>query len=168
MTTRKATLGGNPVTVRGKKLAIGDQAPDFKLLDNDLQPKTLKDFQAPIKLISVVPSLDTGVCDRQTRRFNEEISKLDDAMVITVSVDLPFAQKRWCGNAGLEDAITLSDHRDTSFGEAYGVLIEEVRLLARAVFVLDESNTIRYVEYLEEMTNHPNYDAALQAVKDLS
>ncbi|NMB02147.1 MAG: thiol peroxidase [Firmicutes bacterium] len=167
MERRKATLGGNTVTVRGKKLAVGELAPDFQLLDNDLNAKSLQDFQTPVKLISVVPSLDTGVCDQQTRRFNEEISKLGDATVITVSVDLPFAQKRWCGNAGLDSAITLSDHRDVSFGEAYGVLIEELRLLARAVFVLAENNTVKYVEYLEEMKNHPNYEAALDAVKSL-
>lgn len=168
MAKRKATLGGDAVTVRGNKLTIGEQAPDFKLLDNDLKPKNLSDFTKPIKLISVVPSLDTGVCDQQTRRFNEEISKLSNATVITVSCDLPFAQKRWCGSAGLEDAITLSDHRDVSFGQAYGVLIEELRLLARAVFVLDENNTIKYVEYLEEMTNHPDYEAALKAVQEIS
>ena len=165
MSKRTVYMHGKPLSARGKKLEIGDQAPDFKLLDNNLQVKTLGDYGDAAKLISVVPSLDTGVCDRQTRRFNEEISKLKGATVITVSVDLPFAQKRWCGNAGLEEVITLSDHLDVSFGEAYGVLIEELRLLARAVFVLDKRNTVAYVQYLEEMTEHPDYQAALVALR---
>src|SRR5690554_5412352 len=144
MTKRTVTMKGNTLTVRGKKLAVGDKAPDFSLLANDLSPRTLQDFGQSVKLISIVPSLDTGVCDQQTRRFNEEISNLQGASVITVSVDLPFAQQRWCGSAGLDDAITLSDHRDVTFGEAYGVLIEELRLLARTVLVLDKDNTITY------------------------
>ena len=167
MPKRKLTMKGSAVTMRGPQLAVGDQAPDFKLLDTDLNPRTLASFGDQVKLISIVPSLDTGVCDTQTRRFNEEISKMDKAVVITVSVDLPFAQKRWCGAAGLDSAITLSDHYDVSFGEAYGVLIEELRLLSRAVLVLDGSNTIRYVEYLDEVTSHPDYEAALEALKKL-
>jgi thiol peroxidase len=165
MNIRKVYMHGRPLSALGRKLDIGDQAPDFRLLDKDLQVKTLGDYGDAVKLISVVPSLDTGVCDQQTRRFNEEIAKFQGAMAITVSVDLPFAQKRWCGNAGLEGAITLSDYLDVSFGKAYGVLIEELRLLARAVFVLDRDNTITYVQYLEEMTDHPNYEAALVALK---
>ncbi|NLL49432.1 MAG: thiol peroxidase [Firmicutes bacterium] len=167
MEKRTVYMRENPLTALGKKLMVGDQAPDFKLVNTDLNTKTLADYKEGVKLISVVPSLDTGVCDRQTRRFNEEISALKGATVITVSVDLPFAQKRWCGNAGLDAAITLSDHRDVSFGKAYGVLIEELRLLARAVFVLDEDNKITYVEYLEEMTEHPDYDKALEALRAL-
>lgn len=167
MDKRNVTLHGDLFTAMGKKLEVGQKAPDFNLVDNSLNTKSLQDYGGEIKLISVVPSLDTGVCDQQTRRFNEEISKIPGAAVITVSVDLPFAQKRWCGNAGLESAITLSDHRNVSFGKAYGVLIEELRLLARAVFVLDATNTITYLEYLEEMSEHPNYDEALAALKQL-
>lgn len=167
MEERTVYMHGQPLTARGRKLAVGEQAPDFKLLDNDLKVKTLADYKDAVKLISIVPSLDTGVCDLQTRQFNEDIAELPEAVVITVSVDLPFAQKRWCGNADLEDAVTLSDHRDVAFGEAYGVLIEELRLLARAVLVLDRDNKITYVEYLEEMTSHPDYEQALAAVKAL-
>ncbi|NLM41965.1 MAG: thiol peroxidase [Firmicutes bacterium] len=167
MEKRKVTMKGKELTVRGPKLSIGQKAPDFRLVDNQFNPKTLADFGAKVKLLSIVPSLDTGVCDAQTRRFNEELSKLEGAVVITVSVDLPFAQSRWCGNAGLNEAITLSDHYDVSFGEAYGVLIEEMRLLARAVLVLDQDNIIRYTEYLEEVASHPNYEAALEAVRAL-
>ncbi len=167
MEKRKVTMKGKELTVRGPKLSIGQKAPDFRLVDNQFNPKTLADFGAKVKLLSIVPSLDTGVCDAQTRRFNEELSKLEGAVVITVSVDLPFAQSRWCGNAGLNEAITLSDHYDVSFGEAYGVLIEEMRLLARAVLVLDQDNIIRYTEYLEEVASHPNYEAALEAVHAL-
>ena len=167
MDQRKITLHGNPVTVRGKQLAVGDAAPEFSLLDNDLNPVSLRDFGYQVKLISIVPSLDTGVCDHQTRRFNQELGSLDNVVVITVSVDLPFAQKRWCGNAGLDHAITLSDHLDVNFGKAYGVLIEELRILARAVLVLDSNNKVTYVEYLNEVTQHPNYDKALAAVKAL-
>ena len=167
MEKRTVYMHGNPLTALGKKLATGDQAPDFELTDNDLKTKSMKDYADVAKLISVVPSLDTGVCDKQTRRFNEEIAGLKGAVAITVSADLPFAQKRWCGSAGLDTAITLSDHREVSFGQAYGVLIEELRLLARAVFVLDKENKITYVEYLEEMTEHPNYEAALEALRSI-
>ena len=165
--TREVTMHGNPLTVIGKSLTIGDAAPDFKLLDNSLELKTLADYGDAVKLLSIVPSLDTGVCDLQTRQFNEDMIEQPGAIVITVSVDLPFAQKRWCGNAGLKEAITLSDHRDVSFGKAYGVLIEELRLLARAVFAADRQNKITYVEYLKEMTDHPNYEAAIKALSTL-
>lgn len=167
MEKRTVTMKGTELTVRGPKLSPGQKAPDFRLVDNQFNPKTLADFGDKVKLISIVPSLDTGVCDAQTRRFNEELSGLPGAVAITVSVDLPFAQKRWCGAAGLEQAVTLSDHYDVSFGEAYGVLIEELRLLARAVLVLDQDNIIRYTEYLEEISSHPDYAAALKAVKEL-
>lgn len=167
MSERRVTMGGNPVTVVGGVLNVGVPAPDFQLVDNDLGIKTLADFGNKVKMISVVPSLDTGVCDQQTRRFNAEIANLPEAVVITVSNDLPFAQKRWCGNAGLEDAITLSAHRDEAFGRDYGVLITELRLLARAVFVLNQDNQVTYVEYLDEMRNHPDYEAALEALRSL-
>ncbi|AIE61030.1 thiol peroxidase [Bacillus methanolicus] len=159
------TFKGNPVTLLGNEVKVGDKAPDFKVLANDLSEVTLADTKGQVRLISVVPSLDTGVCDAQTRRFNEEASKLDNVKVLTISVDLPFAQKRWCGANGIENVQTLSDHRDLSFGEAYGVAIKELRLLARAVFVIDSNDTVTYVEYVSEATNHPNYEAAIEAAK---
>lgn len=159
------TFKGNPVTLIGTEVKVGDKAPDFTVLANDLSPVTLKNSEGKIRIISVVPSLDTGVCDAQTRKFNEEASKLDNVEVITVSVDLPFAQKRWCAAAGLENVVTVSDHKDLSFGEAYGVYIQELRLLARSVFVVDSQNKVTYVEYVPESTDHPNYDAAMEAAK---
>ncbi|WP_079510057.1 thiol peroxidase [Mesobacillus jeotgali] len=159
------TFKGNPVTLPGNEVKVGDQAPDFKVLANDLSEVTLQDSKGQVRLISVVPSLDTGVCDAQTRRFNEEASNLDNVKILTISVDLPFAQKRWCGAAGIENVQTLSDHRDLSFGEAYGVAIKELRLLARAVFVVDSNDKVTYVEYVSEATDHPNYEAAVEAAK---
>lgn len=159
------TFKGNPVTLIGKEVKVGDTAPDFTVLANDLSPVTLKDTDGKVRIISVVPSLDTGVCDSQTRKFNEEAAKAGDVVVMTVSMDLPFAQKRWCAAAGLENVITVSDHRDASFGEAYGVLMKELRLLARAVFVVDSNNKVTYVEYVSEGTTHPQYEAALEAAK---
>ncbi|PWA11137.1 thiol peroxidase [Pueribacillus theae] len=160
----EVTFKGNPVTLLGNEVKVGDSAPNFTVLDNHLTEKSLDDYEG-VRLISVVPSLDTGVCDAQTRRFNEEAEKLGNVTLLTISVDLPFAQKRWCGNAGLEKAITLSDHRDLSFGEAFGVAIKELRLLARAVFVVDSSGKVTYTEYVKEATNHPDYDAAIEAAK---
>lgn len=159
------TFKGNPVTLIGNEIKVGDIAPEFKVLANDLSEVTLADTKGKVRLISVVPSIDTGVCDAQTRRFNEEAASLDNVKVLTISVDLPFAQKRWCGANGIENVQTLSDHRDVSFGEAYGVLIKELRLLARAVFVVDSSDKVTYVEYVKEVTDHPNYEAALEAAK---
>lgn len=159
------TFKEQPMTLLGNEVKAGDKAPDFTALGNDLSEKHLDDFKG-VRIISVVPSLDTGVCDAQTRKFNEEASKLEGVTVITISNDLPFAQKRWCGAAGLDDAVTLSDHRDLSFGKAYGTAIEELRLQARAVFVVDSSNTVTYVEYVSEATNHPDYDAALEAARE--
>ncbi|MGM7682130.1 thiol peroxidase [Cytobacillus sp. Hm23] len=159
------TFKGNPVTLLGNEVKVGDKAPDYTVLANDLSPVTLANSSGSVRLISVVPSVDTGVCDAQTRRFNEEVASLDNVQVLTVSVDLPFAQKRWCGASGIDNVITLSDHRDLSFGEVYGVVIKELRLLARAVFVIDSNDNITYVEYVSEGTNHPNYEAAIEAVK---
>ncbi|MCC3356425.1 thiol peroxidase [Bacillus sp. REN16] len=159
------TFKNNPVTLLGNEVKVGDKAPDFTVLANDLSPVTLADTKGSVRLISVVPSLDTGVCDAQTRRFNEEAAGLGNVKILTVSVDLPFAQGRWCGANGIENVQTLSDHRDLSFGEAYGVAIQELRLLARAVFVVDSNDTVTYVEYVSEATNHPNYEAALEAAK---
>ncbi|KAF0819511.1 MULTISPECIES: thiol peroxidase [unclassified Cytobacillus] len=159
------TFKGNPVTLLGNEVKVGDKAPEFKVLANDLSEVTLADSKGQVRLISVVPSIDTGVCDAQTRRFNEEASKLDNVKILTVSVDLPFAQKRWCAAAGIENVQTVSDHRDLSFGEAYGVAIQELRLLARAVFVVDSNDTVTYAEYVSEATDHPDYEAAVEAAK---
>lgn len=159
------TFKDKPVTLLGNQLKAGDQAPDFKVLANDLSEVTLADSKGSVRLIAAVPSVDTGVCDAEVRRFNEEASKLGNVKVLTISVDLPFAQKRWCAAAGIENVQTLSDHRDLSFGKAYGVAIEELRLLARSVFVIDSSDKITYVEYVDEVTSHPNYEAAIEAAK---
>jgi thiol peroxidase len=161
----KITFGGNPLTVLGTQVKVGDSAKAFSLLKNDLSVSTLADYDGKIKVLNIVPSLDTGVCDSQTRKFNAELNDREDVVVITISNDLPFAQARWCGNAGLENAITLSAHRDDVFGTDYGVLIKELRLLSRTVIVLDQSNKVTYVEYVNEGTNHPNYEAALSHLK---
>ncbi len=160
----KFTFGGNPITVLGKQVNVSDKAQDFTLLNNDLSIAKLSDFDAKIKILNIVPSLDTGVCDAQTRRFNAEFKDNDDVVVITISNDLPFAQARWCGNAGLPNAITLSAHKDEVFARDYGVLIEELRLLARSVFVLDEDNNVTYVEYVLEGTNHPQYEEVVSHI----
>ena len=160
------TFKGNPVTLVGTEVKAGDKAPEFTVLANDLSPVTLESSAGKVRILSVVPSLDTGVCDAQTRKFNEEASKLGNVEVITVSVDLPFAQKRWCAAAGIENVEVLSDHRDLSFGEAYGVAISELRLLARAVFVIDSEDKVVYTEYVSEATDHPNYEAAIAAAKE--
>ncbi|OJH17411.1 lipid hydroperoxide peroxidase [Bacillus obstructivus] len=159
------TFKGNPVTILGNEVKVGDQAPNFTVLANDLSEVTLNDTKSKVRLISVVPSVDTGVCDAQTRKFNEEASKLNGVEVLTISVDLPFAQSRWCAASGLDNVQTFSDHRDLSFGEAYGVIMKELRLLARSVFVVDSNDKITYVEYVSEGTNHPNYEKAIEAVK---
>ncbi|ERN52547.1 thiol peroxidase [Alkalihalophilus marmarensis] len=159
------TFKNNPVTLLGTEVKVGEKAPDFKVLANDLSEVTLADTKGKVRLISVVPSIDTGVCDQQTRRFNEEASSLGNVEVLTVSVDLPFAQKRWCAAAGIENVQTLSDHRDLSFGQAFGVAIEELRLLARSVFVIDSNDVVTHAEYVSEATNHPDYEAAIEAAK---
>src|SRR5699024_2520024 len=160
------TFQGNPVTLVGEQVKVGDKAPDFTVLANDLSPVSLADSEGKVRLISVVPSLDTGVCAAQTRRFNEEAGNLsDDVQILTISVDLPFAKARWCGAEGIDAVQTLSDHKDLSFGKAYGTVIEELRLLARSVFVVDKDDNVTYVEYVTEVTDHPNYDAALEAAK---
>lgn len=161
----QVTFKGNPVTLLGNEVKVGDPAPNFTVLANDLSPVTLDDSKGTVRVISVVPSLDTGVCDQQTRRFNEEAAKLDGVTILTVSVDLPFAQKRWCGAAGVDQVQTVSDHRDLSFGMAYGTVIESLRLLARAVFVIDKNDQVVYAEYVPEVTDHPNYEAAIEAAK---
>lgn len=170
MSERKGavTIHGNPLTLVGAELRAGDRAPDFTALDPELKPVKLLDFAGKVVVLAAVPSLDTPVCDRETRRFNQEAAKLGDGVaVVVISMDLPFAQKRWCGAAGIENVRTLSDHRDAAFGTAYGVLIEELRLLARAVFVVDKQGVIQHAEIVKEVTNEPDYAAALAAVKRL-
>jgi len=161
------TMGGNPVTLLGNEIKVGDKGPDFTVLKGDLSPYTLKDAGDKIKIISVVPSLDTGVCELQTIRFNEEAANLGDVLILTISVDLPFAQKRFCSAHGIDKVITLSDHKDLSFGLNYGFVMEELRLLARGIVILDRDNTVRYVEYVKEVTSHPDYDKALEEVRKL-
>ena len=160
------TFIGKEVTLVGKQPQVGELAPDFTIMATDLTKKSLTDFTGK-KVISVIPSIDTGICSTQTRRFNQDLAEMDNTVVITVSCDLPFAQARWCGAEGLDAAVTLSDYYDHSFGKAYGLLMEEWNLLARAVLVLDENNHIVYVEYLDNVNEHPDYEAALAAVKNL-
>lgn len=169
MTERAAaiTLKGNPMTLIGDELKVGDKAPDFSLKANDMSDMSLADFAGKVKIISVVPSLDTPVCDTQTRKFNEDAGSLEGAVVLTVSVDLPMAQKRWCGAAGVENVVCLSDFKDHTFGKAYGVRIKEIGLLARQVMVVDKNDTIQYIELVPEVATEPNYDAALTVAKSL-
>jgi thiol peroxidase len=162
------TMKGNPITLMGTELQVGDKAPDFVAIDNDLNPVSFDSFRGKVCIVSSVPSLDTPVCDMETRRFNDEAGRLaDDVEILTISMDLPFAQKRWCGAAGVDRVQTLSDHRDAAFGQAYGVLIKGLRLLARAVFVVDKEGTIRYMELVKEIASEPDYDSILTAVKEL-
>src|SRR5690349_12759503 len=159
------TMRGNPLTLIGPELQPGDAAPDFSLVDNSLKPVTLADTGHNVRIISVVPSLDTPVCDAQTKRFNEETAKLPGVDIYTVSMDLPFAQKRWCGAFGVDKVKMLSDHKDASFGSHYGTLIKELRIESRAIFVVDQNNKIRHVEYVKEVADHPNYESALAAAR---
>ncbi|MHA3224755.1 thiol peroxidase [Globicatella sulfidifaciens] len=162
------TFKGEFVTIIGKQLKVGEQLPDFTLVNPDLVKQSLADFEGKKKVLSIVPSVDTGICDAQTRRFNQALSDMENTVVVTVSCDLPFAQKRWCGASGIENALLLSDYYDQSFGKAYGVLMEEWHLLARAVIVANEQNEITYVEYLDNVNSHPDYEAAINAVKELA
>ncbi|HLI85458.1 MAG TPA: thiol peroxidase [Bryobacteraceae bacterium] len=159
------TMRGNPLTLIGPELKPGDKAPDFTVVDGSLKPVTLKDTGNQVRIISVVPSLDTPVCDAQTKRFNEEAARLPGVDILTVSMDLPFAQKRWCGAFGVDKIKMLSDHREGSFGANYGTLIKDMRIESRAIFVVDQNNTIRYAEYVKEVADFPNYEAALSAAK---
>ncbi len=162
------TMKGNPLTLVGKQPKVGEHAPDFEVLDNDLSPVRLSSFRGKVCVIASVPSLDTPVCDMETRRFNEEAGILGpDVAILTISMDLPFAQKRWCGAAGVDKVTTLSDHLSASFGEAYGVLIKELRLLARAVFVVDGEGVVQYVQIVKEVTDEPDYGDVLEALKKL-
>ena len=166
--TGLVSLQGNPLTLLGPELKLGDRAPEFEVLDNSLSPIQLASFKGKIIILASLPSLDTPVCDLETRRFNTEAGKLDpDIRILTISMDLPFAQKRWCGAAGVDKVVTLSDHRTASFGSAYGVLIKELRLLARAVFVLDRDGVIRYIQVLPDLAQEPDYDQAIKVVEKL-
>jgi len=162
------TFKGNPFTLLGPELKVGDKAPDFAVVDNGLAPVSLASHAGKIRIISSVPSLDTPVCDTETRRFNQEAAALPDKVaVLTISLDLPFAQKRWCGAAGIDRVTTLSDYQERSFASAYGMLIKELKLLARAVFVIDAQDTIRYMQIVPEVTSEPDYAAVIAAAKSL-
>ncbi len=162
------TFAGNPLTLLGNPIKVGDKAPNVTLVDKDLKEVALSDFAGKVKIISVTPSLDTPVCDLQARRFNDEAQTLSDAVVVlNVSVDLPFAIARYCADAGLDRVKALSDHREAAFGMSYGVLIKGLRLLARSIFVIDKTNVIRYQEIVPEVTHHPDYDRALAEAKKL-
>jgi len=152
------TMKGNPVTLFGNEVKVGDNAPDFNVVDMGLAPKSLQDYSGKLKIISVTPSLDTPVCDMQMRTFNEKASKYKDAVVLNISMDLPFAIKRFCTTAGIENVVGLSDYKDASFGQKYGLLIKELRLLARAVLVIDKDDKIVYYELVKEVTEHPDYE----------
>jgi thiol peroxidase len=163
------TMKGNPLTLMGNEVKAGEGAPDFTVLDNNLSPVRFSTFRGKICIVSSVPSLDTPVCDLETRKFNEEASRLGpDVVILTISMDLPFAQKRWCAASGVDKVQTLSDHRDATFGTAYGVLIKELRLLARAVFLVDQKGTLQYIQIVKELTNEPDYESVLGALKKLT
>ena len=162
---RTTILGGNEVSLIGPELKVGDQAPNFSVVDETLQGVDLAGTGSGVRIFSVVPSLDTPVCDAQTKRFEEEAEKLPDVKIYTISMDLPFAQKRWCGNFGINKVTMLSDHRSGSFGEQYGTLIPDVRIESRAIFVVGPDNTLKHVEYVHKVGDSPNFDAALNAAK---
>jgi thiol peroxidase len=158
-------MKGKPLTLIGPELKAGDPAPDFEVVDGTLSPVHLAETGKKTRIFSLVPSLDTPVCDAQTKRFNEEAAKLADVDIYTISMDLPFAQKRWCGAFGVDRVKMLSDHKSGSFGSAYGTLIKELRIESRAIFVVSPDNKIKYAEYVKEVSDHPNYETAMAAVK---
>ena len=162
------TMRGRPLTLLGPELKVGDKAPDFDAVTDGLQPVNLQGTGNGVRIFSVVPSLDTPVCDMQTKRFNEEATKLAGVDIYTISMDLPFAQKRWCGAFGVDKIKMVSDHKTGSFGEHYGTLIKDMRIESRAIFVLDKDNTLKHVEYVKEVADHPNYEAALSAARSLA
>jgi thiol peroxidase len=163
-----ATFKGNPLTLLGPQLKPGDKAPDFEVVDKTMQPVDLAKTAGTARIFSVVPSLDTPVCDMQTKRFNEEAAKLPGVKIYTISMDLPFAQARWCGAFGIDNIVMLSDHKSGSFGEAYGTLIKEWRIESRAIFVVDKDGIVRHAEYVGEVADHPDYDAALDVARKLA
>ena len=162
------TFKSNPVTLVGPEIKVGDKAPGFRLLTTEMTEVGLAESKGRVRLLSVVTSLDTPVCDLQTQRFEEEASKLGDVVIYTISMDLPFAQARYCGAHNITNLQTLSDHREASFGVAYGVLIRELRLLSRAVFIVDRNDIVRYVEYVKEITQPPEYDSALETLRKVA
>lgn len=167
--TNIVTFKGNPATLLGPDIKVGNTAPDFHVVDNSLQPVTLSSNLGKVQIITVVPSIDTPVCDTMTRKFNEKATQLpENVVVLTVSVDLPFAQKRWCGNAGIERIQTVSDYQERSFGLNYGLLLKELKLLARAVYVIDKAGKVAYREIVKEVTAEPDYDAALAAAMKIA
>lgn len=165
--TTKVTFKGNPVTLLGNTVKAGDKAPDFTVLSSSLQPTSLSDFDGKVKVIAVYPSIDTGVCAAQNRRFNQEADKLKEVAVLSISVDLPFAQSRFCAAEGLNSIVTLSDHKDLDFGMKYGFVIEELRLLARGTVIIGKDNLVKYVEFVPEIAQEPDYEAALKIIKEL-
>lgn len=165
---RTTTFKGGPLELVGPELKPGDQAPDFSAVDKSMQPVSLASTGSKVRVFSVVPSLDTPVCDMQTKKFNEAAASLANVDFYTVSVDLPFAQNRWCNSFGIDNVKMISDHRDVSFGQAYGTLIKDWRIESRAIFVVGPDNKLAYVEYVPEVADHPNYDAALAKAKELA
>lgn len=155
------------MTLLGEEIKVGDKAPDFTVLSAGLAPVKLSDYDGKVRVIAIYPSIDTGVCQAQNRRFNAEASNLGDAVILSISCDLPFAQSRFCAAEGLDKVITLSDHKDVDFGTKYGFLIKELRLLARGTVIVDKDGIVKYVEYVPEVSTEPNYEAAIQVVKDL-
>jgi thiol peroxidase len=166
-TTGVITFQGNPLTLQGETIKVGDKAPEFTVLSAGLEPVKLSDYDGKVRVLAIYPSIDTGVCQAQNRRFNAEASGLGDAVVLSISCDLPFAQSRFCAAEGLDKVITLSDHKEVDFGAKYGFLIKELRLLARGTVVIDKEGTVQFVEYVPEVTTEPDYDAALAVVKNL-
>ncbi len=166
--TGRVTMHGNPLTLAGNEIKTGELAPEFVALDTDLNPITFSSYRGKVCILSSVPSLDTPVCDMETRKFNEEATKLGDKIqILTISMDLPFAQKRWCGAAGVNKLKTLSDHKDAQFGMAYGMLIKELRLLARAVFLVDPKGILQYMQLVKEIASEPNYEEVWSALKKI-
>ncbi len=165
---RTTTFKGMPLELAGPQLKVGDSAPDFQAVDKGLQPVTLASTGGGVRVFSVVPSLDTPVCDMQTKKFNDEAAKLPSVAFYTVSVDLPFAQNRWCNSFGVDNVKMISDHKTASFGEHYGTLIKDWRIESRAIFVVDGNNKIQYVEYVPEVAEHPNYEAVISKVREIA
>lgn len=164
----KVTFKGNPITLLGKETKVNDKAVEFTVLNNTLEPVKLSDFDGKVKILSLFPSIDTGVCSKQAHTFNQKASSLgDDIVILAISNDLPFALSRFCGAEGIDNLITLSDHKNLDFSTKYGFLIEELRLIARGVVVIDKDNVVRYVEYVPEGTNEPDYDRAIEAAQKL-
>ena len=164
----KVTFVGNPITLLGNETKVGDKAVDFTVLNNSLEPVKLSDFDGKVKILSLFPSIDTGVCSKQAHTFNKKASSLsDDIVILAISNDLPFALKRFCGAEGIDNLVTLSDHKNLDFSTKYGFLMEELRLIARGVIVIDKNNIVKYVEYVSEGSNEPDYDSAIEAAEKL-